>query len=276
MTSHEIARFIGKSIFWRRVGYMLITMTTLREWYIKRKLKKILQDKDASFAFLDAGSGIGQHAFAVSSRYQNATVAGIEQDSEQVENCNYFVKKIGRKNIRFFQGDLTNVETEEKFDVMLCSSVLEHIHQDVQVMKTFHERLKDGGYALIYVPQSEQRVFSSLERTMNRMVREAGDRYPHGHVRYYKPEELHQKLRSVGFEIVDSVITYGVFGRIAYDIVTTVQYSRYFKLLFPLYLIFVHPFVLLIMLADYLKNNQEGNGLLVIAHKKNNASMKFA
>ena len=159
---------------------------------------------------------------------------------------------------------------------MLCSSVLEHIDHDVKVMKTFHDRLKDDGYALIYVPQSEERILPTLERTMQRMVEEAGDRFPHGHVRYYKPEELHQKLQSVGFEIVDSVITYGVFGRIAYDLVTSVQYNRYFKIFFPLYLVFVHPFVLLIMLADYFMKNKEGNGLLVVAHKNSKTAINFA
>ena len=108
------------------------------------------------------------------------------------------------------------------------------------------------------------------------MVDEAGDEYPHGHVRYYNPDELHTKLKSVGFDIVDSVITYGKFGRFAYDIVTTVQYSKFFQLLFPLYFVFVHPFVMLLMLADYLTENKEGNGLLVVAHKRANTALQFA
>lgn len=277
MTSQDIARFIGKSVFWRRVGYMLINMTTLREWYIKSKLKIILNDKNANFTFLDAGSGIGQHALAISNKYQHAKVDGIEQDEEQVADCNYFAQQTGKKNISFYSGDLTNIQSSKNsYDVMLCSSVLEHIQHDVKVMQSFHDSLKEGGYAIIYVPQSEKRVFSSLEKTMQEMAKRAGDQFPHGHVRYYKPDELHQKLKSVGFEIVDSVVTYGVYGRLAYDIVTTVQYSKYFKLLFPFYMIFIHPFVLLIMLADYLKQNKEGNGLMVVAYKNGNASYKFA
>jgi 2-polyprenyl-3-methyl-5-hydroxy-6-metoxy-1,4-benzoquinol methylase len=277
MTSKEIARFIGKSIFWRRVGYILINMTTLREWYIKKRLNKILDAKNSDFKFLDAGSGIGQHALAVSNKYQKAKVDAIEQDSEQVADCIYFAQKTGQQNIKFFQGDLATIKSSKNdYDVMLCSSVLEHIQQDTKVMRLFHNSLKDDGYALIYVPQSEQRIFRSLKKTMQKMVEEAGDQFPHGHVRYYEPEELQQKLKSVGFEIVETVVTYGVFGRIAYDIVTTVQYSKYFKLLFPFYLILIHPFVLLIMLADYLIKNKKGNGLLVVAHKNSNSEYKFA
>ena len=268
MSSKEIARFIGKSVFWRKIAYMIITITTLREWYIKTRLAKILAGKkNDHFRFLDAGSGIGQHAIAVSSKYQKASVAGIDQDLKHIEDCNHYVKRTGKKNIRFFQGDLVNLDKKEKYDVMLCSSVLEHINQDLQVIQSFHDHLNDNGLALIYVPQSEQRVFSSLEKTMQRMTKEKGDIYPHGHVRYYRPDELHAKLKSVGFEIIDSIITYGTFGRFSYDIVTSVQYSKYFKIVFPFYLLFIHPFVLLLMLADLLMDNKEGNGLLVIAQK---------
>ncbi len=276
MTSKDVARFIGKSVLWRKIGYALITVTTLREWYIKTKLAKILENKKDNFSFLDAGSGIGQHAIAISEKYQKAQVDGIEWDQEQVEDCNYYVRKTGKDNICFFQGDLANLEKNEKYDVMLCSSVLEHIDQDVKVMQLFQDNLNEDGHALIYVPQSEQRVLASLDKTMQKMVDETGDEYPHGHVRYYKPEELHTKLKSVGFDIEDSVITYGKFGRLAYDIVTTVQYSKYFKLLFPLYFVFVHPFVLLLMLADYLTENKKGNGLLVVAHKRANSTLQFA
>jgi 2-polyprenyl-3-methyl-5-hydroxy-6-metoxy-1,4-benzoquinol methylase len=276
MTSKDIAQFIGKSVFWRKIGYALITVTTLREWYIKTKLAKILKRQNDNFSFLDAGSGIGQHAIAISEKYDKAKVDGIEQDQEQVEDCNYYVRKTGKDNIRFFQGDLANLENNEKYDVMLCSSVLEHIDQDVKVMESFHEHLNDEGHALIYVPQSEQRVIPSLGKTMQKMVDKAGEKYPHGHVRYYKPEELHSKLTSVGFDIVDSVITYGKFGRFAYDIVTTVQYSKYFKLLFPFYFVFVHPFVMLLMLADFLTENKEGNGLLVVAQKRTESTLQFA
>jgi hypothetical protein len=90
----------------------------------------------------------------------------------------------------------------------------------------------------------------------------------HEHVRYYSKEEISSKLAQAGFEIKESHITYGHYGRYAYDIVTLVQYNRFFKLFFPFYFVFIHPYVMLLMWVDLIAENKTGNGLLVLAQKK--------
>lgn len=267
MSSNEIARFIGNKTTLRSLVYILIFVTTLREWYIRSKLSKILSMNKDEVKFLDAGSGMGQHAIAVAKNRQNASVSAFEVDGAQVHDCNDFISKKRINNISFYQGNLQDFQFKDEFDVILCSSVLEHIENDVQVMTKFHQALKDNGYLLVYVPSSERRILSSLERKQQQMIRKSSKRYLHDHVRYYSPEELTKKLQSVGFKIKEVTITYGDFGALAYDIVTQVQYSSLFKYIFPIYLFLIHPFVLFLMLADFLKENRSGNGLMVVARK---------
>jgi 2-polyprenyl-3-methyl-5-hydroxy-6-metoxy-1,4-benzoquinol methylase len=268
MTSNEIARFIGNKPTLRSLVYSLIYITTLREWYIRSKLNKILFKNKDRFKLLDAGSGMGQHAIAVAKGHQHAIVAAFEKDDANVKDCNNFTAKRRIDNIAFFQGDLCDIQFDEEFDVILCGSVLEHIDDDVNILNRFYKALKDDGYVLIYVPSREQRILSSLRRKQQLIIRNSGKQYLHNHVRYYSPQELKNKLESIGFEIQDVTVTYGDFGALAYDIVTEVQYSAVFKYIFPLYLFLIHPLVLFLMVADFFKENRSGNGLMVVARKR--------
>ncbi len=264
MTSQDIAGFIGNSSLLRRLAFIAVHLTTLREWYLRKVLKQTLKK---SFAFLDAGSGMGQHAVWIAENYPQSQVLGIDTDSRQIEDCRRFAKRNHIPNLAFESGSLDEVKLDTEFDHVLCASVLEHIENDDKVLKSFHKILKPNGTLIVYVPVSEKRVLKSLERKINKMTEHANAKYPHEHVRYYKQIELLDKLMKNGFKIKTSKQTYGTFGRWSYDIVTTVQYSRFFKLIFPFYFLLVHPFVMFLMWLDMRSENLDGNGLLVVAEK---------
>ncbi len=267
MNSKEISHYIGKSALLRKAAYFFIKITTLREWYVRKALREVFSSLPPNFSFLDAGSGMGQHVIETAQRYPQAGIAGIEIDGEAVVDCNDFVKRSRIRNARFMAGDIADFSQDRAFDAILCCSVLEHIEEDVKVLAGFYRSLKIGGRLIVYVPTREQRVLASLERKIHSIVKRAKAPLPHNHVRYYRVDELVSKLQAAGFRIVSTKITYGPYGRLAYDIVTSVQYSPLFKWLFPLYLALVHPFVLLLMWADFKKTNKEGNGLMIVAQK---------
>jgi len=266
MTSKEIADFIGKKIFLRRLLYFVIFLTTLREWYLRKALHFVLKGKKI-FTFLDAGSGLGQHAVFVARNFPHADVLGIDVDEKQAEDNLYFAVKTRINNLIFKCNSLLEIEKDEKFDTILCASLLEHIENDVEALRTIYQAINHKGYLIIYVPTAERRVFPFLKRKIQKMTREKQAKYPHEHVRYYTEDELHKKLEETGFNVIEKTITYGPFGRLSYDIVTSIQYSPVFKYIFPFYFVLVHPLVLLLMWADIKMNNHEGNGLMIIAQK---------
>lgn len=268
MNSKEIARLIRKRTWLRKLGYWIIFFTTLREWYIRKGIKKIIKQLDRSFSLLDAGAGMGQHIYYVAKKNPLARTTGVELDKDQINDMKKFAENQRLDNLKLIQGDLTKVKFSGAFDAVLCCSVLEHIEEDMVVLRKIARHTKENGHLLVYVPVSEKRVFRSLERAIERMVKDAGQRFPHEHVRYYSEEELKNKMIQVGFEPITVTRTYGRCGRLAYDIVTSVQYTPLFRYIFPLYFILVHPFVFLLMVADYKNSNKNGNGLMIIARKK--------
>lgn len=81
---------------------------------------------------LDIGSGTGEIAFKISQKAQ--TVLGIDINSENIKKSQSAYKK---NNLKFIQGDATKYSTEEQFDVIILSNVLEHIENRVGLLKQF-------------------------------------------------------------------------------------------------------------------------------------------
>ncbi len=267
MTSKEIARFIGQKTGLRKLGYCFIHMTTLREWYILRAMRRILKESASPLSALDAGFGMGQHTYYLARQPQISHVTAVEQDAELVSDFQVFLQHQGFTQVQLLAGDIQHAGIEGPYDLILCCSVMEHIEDDESLLQRFHAHLAARGTLLIYVPTSEKRVFKHLEKRIAAMTKQHGDKMPHGHVRYDQPDEIAAKLEKTGFAVQSQEISYGTFGRFAYDVVTSVQYSPFFKVLFPFYVLLVHPFVLLLMLVDLHRHNEEGNGLLIVASK---------
>lgn len=267
MNSREISRLIGKRVWLRRLGFGAIFLTTLREWYIARALRRLTADHRFKSA-LDAGCGLGQHSWSLARRHPALAITAIEQDAGECADLVDFFSRQHLKNVVVRTADLTIDGLGGPADLILCCSVLEHIQDDRQLLRRFREQLTADGRLLIYVPTGERRILKSLERRIAAMTRQAGASLPHGHVRYYTPALLASRLEAEGYLLEERRITYGPYGRLAYDLVTRVQFSRYFLVIFPFYLLLLHPLVLGLMAVDFLRINHEGNGLLVIARKR--------
>ncbi len=76
---------------------------------------------------------------------------------------------------------------EKKFDVIYTSNVLEHIEDDLSILKQLNTKLITGGKLIIYVP-AFQALYSELDEKV-------------GHYRRYEKQELLIKLNSAGFKV---------------------------------------------------------------------------
>ncbi|RMF90447.1 MAG: glycosyltransferase, partial [Planctomycetota bacterium] len=137
---------------------------------------------------LEAGSGIGNLSTAFLNK---SRVVLADYEPMYVE---FLKRRFGRRrNVRVDRVDLTNPHdferwSREQLDTVFCSNVLEHLEPDVDVLRSFHQTLVDGGHCVIVVPAGKK-LFTVLDRAL-------------GHHRRYTEAELRRKMEAAGFDVV--------------------------------------------------------------------------
>ena len=90
-------------------------------------------------------------------------------------------------SVEYVQLDASDIPFEAEFDVVGAFDVIEHIDDDISVLRGICQALKPGGHALITVPQ-HQFLWSSLDELVH-------------HKRRYGRKELMDKARQAGLEV---------------------------------------------------------------------------
>ena len=136
-------------------------------------------------SFLEVGCGTGYVLSGVSKEFPGATLLGSE-----IFTAGLGFAAARLPHVNFIQMDARNIPYRGEFDVIGAFDVLEHIEEDVTVLREVHSALKANGFLFLTVPQHSW-LWSPV------------DEYA-CHVRRYSALELHQKLESAGFEVVRS------------------------------------------------------------------------
>jgi SAM-dependent methyltransferase len=83
---------------------------------------------------------------------------------------------------------------DESFDCVIISEVLEHLHQDEQALQEMSRVLKRGGVLAASVPrEGPEAICWALSEDYRK--------WPGGHIRIYRKNELRQKLVAQGFHV---------------------------------------------------------------------------
>lgn len=179
---------------------------------------------------LDAGCGRGIISRMLARRYPDAKINAIDQD-EQAQRINQDIAQACRiANCHFRVGDLTTLDSDAEYDLIVSVDNLEHIENDLDVLQRFYRAIQPGGVLVVHVPHYYRRwpVFK-WRRNFD---------VP-GHVRpgYHLPE-LIERVRKAGFSVQQSGFSYGFLenlaNNISYFISAAEQKNRIlYALLFP-------------------------------------------
>lgn len=110
---------------------------------------------------LDVGCGYGAVAYAIVSR-TSAQVTGIDMSTEAIK---FARTRFQHPNLRFEVGDATKDLPQEPVDVVVMSSVLEHIKERVGLLQTLLHRFKPKLF-LIRVPTFERHHFAVIKQEL--------------------------------------------------------------------------------------------------------------
>ena len=169
---------------------------------LRIRLRRVLPVTKGSYGtILDAGCGSGVFSYELAKQHPEAQVTGVELEHDLVDRANQIAKSAGLTNLRFQQGDVTKLDFEEEFDLVVSVDNFEHVEDDIAAMRTLLRALRPGGRLVAHVPGYERR-WILLRRRVNFDVP--------GHVRPgYKADELVGKLQRAGFEVQAHQYTYG-------------------------------------------------------------------
>ncbi len=166
----------------------------LKAWFYK-KIEPYLGDR-----ILEAGCGNGN---LTSYLLNKQLVLAIDNDCEMLNECKGRFSK--NSNIKFLKCDLTNSSiiefSENNLDTVICINTLEHIEDDVMVLKNFSSVLSKEGVLILLVP-AFQFLYCNLDKAA-------------GHYRRYKLREIFEKVQKCGF-VVKKKMYFNFFGLIGW------------------------------------------------------------
>lgn len=133
--------------------------------------------------FLEIGCGTGFVLSGIHRAFPDLHLSGAEYYPSGLSFAQSRVP-----DATFYQLDARAMPFEHEFDVIGAFDVIEHIKEDELVLSEVFKALKPGGGVLLTVPQ-------------HKFLWSVADEYKH-HERRYARQELVDKLRSAGFEVV--------------------------------------------------------------------------
>lgn len=202
--------------------------------FLESELLEFIKPENSAFDF---GAGIGEFAWRM--KNNGILVSCVEPDSEMQELL---------RNEGFKVYDKVQQGTARIYSL----NVLEHIEDDVSILREINQNLAQDGKLFLYVP-----AFMSLYTDFDKYV---------GHYRRYTREELEKKLVDAGFEIdrseyVDSIgfICWFIMGKLPSNknTINPIMVKIFDRFLFPLSRI-----------ADRIFSKKFGKNLLIIASPK--------
>ena len=150
---------------------------------------------------LDVGCGEGRHIFGVMQDYPQMKCVGLDMDNASLnraeEGYQYF-ESISNAGAEFIKGSAYSLPfPDESIDLIVCSEVLEHLHEYNDAVVEIHRVLKSGGKFYASVPASwPEKVCWSLSKDYQNQLG--------GHLRIFNQLELVSEIKESGFKFLSS------------------------------------------------------------------------
>ena len=150
---------------------------------------------------LDLGCGEGRHIFGVMEKFPDLKCIGLDPHIESLDKAFEglkFLESISNTKTNFLSGSAYSLPfSDDSFDLVVCSEVLEHLHDYKDAIKEINRVLKPGGQFLASVP-------AEFPEKICWLLSEAYQNQPGGHLRIFKKNELIKEVTEHNFSFESS------------------------------------------------------------------------
>jgi len=142
---------------------------------------------------LDVGCGVGTLSFYLASK--DMKVLGLDLSRKAIRLARENAKSLGvSKMTNFYVSGFPSDKVKGKFDLIVMSEVLEHMSNDIEVIKYVAQFLKNNGIVLVSVPLKSAPLYRlGLLHNFDERV---------GHLRRYSVNDIYLLLRENGLKVV--------------------------------------------------------------------------
>ncbi|MCX7985368.1 MAG: methyltransferase [Bacteroidales bacterium] len=203
----------------------------------------------------DSSAGIGNLSKKIVQNCDFLLVTEYTEKNLKILNENF----IDYKKVVIEKCDLSNFETSKyqnyKIDTIINFDVLEHIEDDVKVLKNFYEVLAPNGKLIIKTP-AHPNLYCEIDRQSL-------------HYRRYSKKEICNKLTNIGFTI-EKIRYINFIGAIAYFLKGKIlkKKNNFSNTFSNKKLIIINKFIPFLILVDKLIKIPFGLSIVVVATKK--------
>jgi len=137
--------------------------------------------------FLEVGAGNGDVTSFISDVFKDALITIVDSSDYALDPLNQ--RFCDNSNVDILKIALEEYSPKTQFDYILSFEVLEHIKNDLDVIKRMNTLLHDDGLLILSVPSY--------------MSKWQAQDIASGHIRRYEESEIIEKLKLSGFEILE-------------------------------------------------------------------------
>ena len=180
-------------------------------------LKAVRNAQPTPARILDFGCGPG--VISLELARMGYSVTGIDGSVEMVAQAQRAAASARLDGAEFRQLEATKWRAEPgEFDIVVCSSVIEYIADDVSVLRRFAEAVKPGGALILSVPNAAS-ISGRIEDFRRRVYATLFGRERSPHLNYslrrYREKQLVALLRSLGFRSIETIgFEFPAFGQL--------------------------------------------------------------
>jgi len=150
---------------------------------------------------LDLGCGEGRHIFGLMEKFPDLKCIGLDPHIESLDKAFEglkFLESISNTKTNFLSGSAYSLPfSDNSFDLVVCSEVLEHLHDYKDAIKEINRVLKPGGQFLASVP-------AEFPEKICWLLSEAYQNQPGGHLRIFKKNKLIKEVAEHNFSFESS------------------------------------------------------------------------
>lgn len=161
---------------------------------------------------LEIGCGTGRF-ISIPLGYLGASIVGVDQDQANIE---YAIKINPHSNVSFVCSPGENFKSSDKFDLIICNHVLEHIGEPGKMLRNMKTLLKQDGLVFLGIPNgygpfeienfiprilARARLGKYVERRIlqNRLKDSVNPNSPH--IQFFTVGKINKLIREAGFKV---------------------------------------------------------------------------